>query len=230
MELTGSYRHEWKYAIGEGEYQLLSRRLRPVLRQDSHAGAEGCYLVRSVYFDNYRNKALREKLDGVPQREKFRVRWYNDDLTYIVLEKKSKYNDLCRKTSASLTAEEANRLLTSPGTWMLSHPAELVRELYCKMQTQQLRPRVQVSYRREPYVFPAGNVRVTLDSHIRSSLFRSDLTLRPLPDISAVDTAGTRILEVKYDDFLPELVADLLQTGTLRRQSFSKYGACRRFG
>ena len=98
------------------------------------------------------------------------------------------------------------------------------------MKTQQLRPQVLVSYVREPYVYGAGNVRVTFDSNIRTSLFRRDLADGPIPDISAADSPGAAILEVKFDAFLPEIIRSLLQTGTLRQQAFSKYGACRRFG
>ena len=98
------------------------------------------------------------------------------------------------------------------------------------MKTQQLRPRVLVSYVREPYVYAAGNVRVTFDSNIRTSLFQRDFLDGALPDIIATDAPGDIILEVKYDAFLPEIIRALLQTGALRQQAFSKYGACRRFG
>lgn len=230
MELTGSYRHELKYAITPGGYLALRQRLRAVMKPDPHAGADGTYTIRSVYFDNYDDKALREKADGVPQREKFRIRYYNDDFSFITLEKKIKHNDLCMKLDAPLTQEEYRRLLRAPGPWMLAHPEALVRELYCKMTTQQLRPRVLVSYVREPYIFEAGNVRVTFDSDIRTSLFQRSFAEGTLPDIRAVDTPGEAVLEVKYDAFLPEVIRQLLQSGTLRRQAFSKYGACRRFG
>ena len=113
---------------------------------------------------------------------------------------------------------------------MLEHPEPLVGELYCKMKLQQLRPRVLVSYVREPYIYRAGNVRVTFDSHIRTSLFECDFAVGTLPDISATDAPGDTILEVKFDAFLPEVIRGLLQVGTLRQQAFSKYGACRRFG
>lgn len=230
MELNGAYRHELKYCIGEADYQALRRRLAPVMRPDPHAGADGQYTIRSVYFDNYRDKALREKLCGVPRREKFRIRYYNNDLSFIALEKKIKHNDLCMKIDAPLTEKEFRQLLSAPGPWMLSHPSELVRELYCKMKIQQLKPRVLVSYVREPYVYHAGNVRVTFDSQIRTSLFHCGFTTAEVPDISADDAPGARILEVKFDAFLPEVISGLLQSSGLRQQSFSKYGACRRFG
>ena len=230
MELHGHWRHELKYQIGPAAHLALRQRLQTVMEPDPHAGADGLYTIRSIYFDNYRDKALREKLDGAQTREKFRIRYYNDDLSFITLEKKIKHNDLCKKLDAPLTAEEYQRLLQAPGPWMLEHPEPLVGELYCKMKLQQLRPRVLVSYVREPYIYQAGNVRVTFDSHIRTSLFERDFAVGTLPDISATDAPGDTILEVKFDAFLPGVIRGLLQVGTLRQQAFSKYGACRRFG
>ena len=230
MELTGSYRHELKYQINPADHHALRQRLRTVMKCDPHTGADGLYTIRSVYFDNYKDKALREKVYGVQKREKFRIRYYNDDFSYITLEKKIKHNDLCMKIDAHLTVEEYRRILQEPGAWMLKHPQPLVRELYCKMKTQQLRPRGLVSYVREPYIYDAGNVRVTFDSHIRTSLFQRDFSNGAVSDICATDTPGDIILEVKFDAFLPEIIRCLLQSEELRQQAFSKYGSCRRFG
>lgn len=230
MELTGSYRHELKYQINPADHHALRQRLRTVMKCDPHTGADGLYTIRSVYFDNYKDKALREKVYGVQKREKFRIRYYNDDFSFITLEKKIKHNDLCMKIDAQLTVEEYRRILREPGAWMLKNPQPLVRELYCKMKTQQLRPRVLVSYVREPYIYDAGNVRVTFDSHIRTSLFQRGFSDVALSDICATDTPGDIILEVKFDAFLPEIIRCLLQSEELRQQAFSKYGSCRRFG
>ena len=147
MELTGKYRHELKYSISLADRLALAQRLRPLMQRDPHTDETGRYTIRSVYFDNYKDKALREKLNGVQTREKFRIRYYNDDLSFITLEKKIKHNDLCKKLDAPLTAEEYQRILQAPGPWMLEHPEPLVGELYCKMKLQQLRPRVLSSPR-----------------------------------------------------------------------------------
>ena len=171
MEEKPTYRHELKYAVSTGEYLALRQRLRAVMLPDAHAGPDGKYRIRSVYFDNADDKALREKNDGAPQREKFRIRYYNDNFSYITLEKKIKHNQLCMKVDTPVTLEECRALLSGDRAWMLTHPSSLVRELYCKMKTQQLRPRVLVSYVREPYIYRPGNVRVTFDSQIRTSLF-----------------------------------------------------------
>ena len=113
---------------------------------------------------------------------------------------------------------------------MKEHPQELVKELYAKMHYQRLKPRVLVSYVREPYIYPAGNVRVTFDSQIRTSLFHREFLTERVVDISATDTPQDMLLEVKYDAFLPEIIQDMIQVPSIRQQAFSKYGACRRFG
>ena len=230
MKLPGTYRHELKYPINTADCYALRQRISSFMKRDLHTGEDGLYTVRSIYFDNADDKALREKIYGVQKREKFRIRYYNDDLSFIALEKKIKYNDLCMKLDAQLNRDEYLALLSGETEWMRSHPLELVRELYCKLKYQQLRPRVMVSYLREPYVYPPGNVRVTFDSQIRTSLFSRSFTLGNECDISATDSPGDVVLEIKYDAFLPEIISCLLQTEGLRRQAFSKYGICRRFG
>lgn len=223
------YRHELKYRISYADYLALRQRLRPVMRPDIHSDENGSYTIRSVYFDNYRDKALLEKLNGVQKREKWRLRYYNDDLSYMVLEKKCKHNDLCLKLDAPLTEQESRALMAGDRQWMKNHPSALVRELYCKLTTQQLQPRVLVSYEREAYTYPPGNVRVTFDSNIRTSLFHRGFLEEEFSDISAEQDPGM-VLEVKYDDFLPEIIENLIQTENTRQQAFSKYGLCRRFG
>ena len=224
------YRHELKYQISFADYLAIRQRLRPVMKPDEHVRPDGRYVIRSIYFDNADDKALREKINGVQRREKFRIRYYNDDLSFLVLEKKLKYNSLCLKLDARLSEAECRALLAGDTGWMMGHPSGLVRELYCKMNTQQLRPRVLVSYVREPYVYAAGNVRVTFDSHIRSTLFHREFLEDTVADIGVADTPGSMVLEVKFDAFLPEVIQSLLQTEEIRQQAYSKYGACRRFG
>lgn len=230
MEQRECFRHELKYSIGYPQYLELKSRLGAVAQPDPYGGAEGSYLIRSIYFDNFTDKALREKADGAPVREKFRIRYYNDDLSYILLEKKEKDRYLCRKYDAEITESECRQLLEGRVGWMRGHPAALVQELYAKMRFQALRPKVAVSYVREPYLYGPGNVRITFDTRIRSSLFCRAFLERREADVSAMDRPGDIILEVKYDAFLPGVIRSLLQTGAARQQAFSKYAACRRFG
>ena len=114
--------------------------------------------------------------------------------------------------------------------FLRDHKEPLVREFYAKLRYQRLEPRVLVSYVREPYVYKAGNVRVTFDSKIRTSLYHRDFLSEKISDISATDNPQDMLLEIKYDEFLPEIIKSLLQVPNLRQQAFSKYGASRRYG
>lgn len=225
-----NYRHELKYRITTGDYLIIRNRLDKVMTHDPHVGDDGCYRIQSIYFDNFDDKALREKENGNPQREKFRIRFYNGDLDNISLEKKIKHNSLCMKADAPITENECRKILSGDTSWMMDNKAPLIEEFYCKMQYQQLRPKVLVSYTREPFVYAAGNVRVTSDFDIRTSLLSKDFLCDDIVNISAEGDPGTMILEIKYDAFLPDVIRDVLQTGWLRQDSFSKYGACRCFG
>ena len=230
MEQKKPYRHELKFMLSYADYLALRDRARLVMKPDKHVMEDGRYQIRSIYFDNSDDKALKEKISGVAKREKFRIRYYNDDFSFIALEKKMKNGSLSVKYETQITKEECQKILDGDLEWMKTHPQNLVKELYAKMQYQQLRPRVLVSYIREPYIYQAGNVRVTFDSNIRTSLFSKDLLTENVSDISATDTPQEMILEVKYDAFLPEIIQDLVQVPGIRQQAFSKYGACRRFG
>ncbi len=230
MELQNKYRHELKYSVSRADYLAIRSRVRTVMKSDPHTDQNGLYKIRSIYFDNFDDKALKEKLNGIRMREKFRIRYYNDDFSFITLEKKIKHNNLCMKLDAHITEDECRNILSGRTEWMQGHPNMLVRELAGKMKTQQLRPRVLVSYVREPYIYAAGNVRVTFDSEIRTSLFHREFLEQDIQDISATDSAHDMIMEVKYDEYLPDIISCLIQTEGIRQQAFSKYGTCRRFG
>lgn len=222
--ITVDYRHEWKHVINAADLVTLRHRLRAVARPDPHA-LGGSYLIRSLYFDTPADTALREKLDGVNRREKFRIRCYNMDLSLIRLEKKSKLNGLGSKESAPLTAGETRRILEGDPEWMLHSGRPLLRELYVKMRSEGLRPKTIVDYTREPFVYSPGNVRVTLDHSIRTGLTRTDFLDPDCPTVPAGDSPI--ILEVKWDEFLPDIIRDAVQLGSRRTSAFSKYALCR---
>ena len=222
------FRHELKHQISYADMLIIRQRLRAVMNIDEHA-VDGRYRIRSLYFDNINDKALREKVDGISRREKFRIRYYNDDLSVINLEKKCKAGGLGNKQTAPLTAEEAGRIVAGDLEWMLTSKWPVVKELYVKMTTEGLRPKTIVDYVREPFVFTAGNVRVTLDYDIRTGL--SDIDFLN-PDCVMIPAGDAQIiLEVKWDEFLPDIIRDILQLPDGRREgAFSKYAACRMYG
>lgn len=205
----------------------IRQRLRAVAEPDPHA-ENGKYLIRSLYFDNSRDKALREKIDGVNLREKFRIRYYNGDPSVIHLEKKSKRSGLGTKYSAGLTPEEAQAIVNGDLDWMLRSERPLVQELYCKMRYQGLRPKTIVDYTREPFVYRPGNVRVTFDYDIRTGLSCTDFLNPDCVTVPAGDAAI--ILEVKWDEFLPNIIRDAVWVPGRRETAFSKYAQCRIYG
>lgn len=221
------FRHEWKHEITYGDMLALQARLRAVIPWDSH-GADGTYQVRSLYFDNLWDKALQEKLSGISRREKFRIRCYNQDRSLILLEKKSKVNQLCSKEKTVLSQKEAEEILQGGGEALAESEKPLVQELYRKMKTEGLRPKTIVDYTREAFVYGPGNVRVTLDRDIRTGMQRTDFLNPGCVTVPAGDAPV--ILEVKWDAYLPSLITDLVQLPGRHRAAFSKYAACRLYG
>lgn len=222
-----TYRHEWKHEINLSDMITLRQRLRAVAKNDVHV-INGAYEIRSLYFDNLSDKALREKLDGVNKREKFRIRYYNKDTSFIHLEKKSKNGGLGTKESAVLTKEQAQAIVDGDYTWMAHIRDPLIEELHYKMTTQQLRPKTIVDYTREPYIFSADNVRITMDYDIRTGLLCTDFLNPECVTIPAGD--APIILEVKWDAYLPDIIRDAVQLDSQQSCAFSKYAACRIYG
>ncbi len=222
-----NYRHEWKHEISWSDLLSLRQRLQAVTAPDPYA-VDGKYKIRSLYFDTATDQALREKLDGVSRREKFRIRCYNDDFRTIRLEKKSRLGSLGNKQSAPLTAPMVQALVDGRLDWMSSHPQQLLRELYVRMQVQGLRPKTIVEYVREPFVYTPGNVRVTLDYDLRTGNRCLDFLNPACVTVPAGD--APIILEVKWDNFLPDIIRDAVQLPGRHVTAFSKYAQCRVYG
>ena len=228
MQKAQGFRHELKYGIDPFSYLVLRQRLSTVMRRDSHAGTDGRYQIVSLYFDNCCDKALREKQDGINRREKFRLRRYNDDCSALFLEKKQKVNGLCLKTGCRIPQDVCIRLLLGEPDWLPPDGHPLLQELDFQMKSQLLRPKTLVRYLREPYVYEAGNVRITFDMALQSGLADIGFLDPKAVFVPAIEP-GRMVLEVKYDAFLPSFIADALQIGHIRTGAFSKYAVCRKF-
>ena len=217
-------RHELKYYINAADYAQLRARLRTVAKPDENSRENSGYKVHSLYFDNYNDKAVVEKLLGLNRREKFRLRYYNDDVSFIRLEKKSKANSLCYKESTMVTAEQCRALLERKYDCLKMPDKPLLMELYTKINYQNLRPRNIVIYHREVYAYMAGNVRITFDSNIKTS---NSVVGFLNPNLVTIPAAGMMIMEIKYDGFLPDIIRDMLQLGWHNQTAFSKYVVAR---
>ena len=221
------FRHELKQMINRGDDHILASRLRHIFRRDGNSGADGTYKVTSLYFDTPEDLALRQKTDGTDRREKFRLRYYGNDMSFIRLEKKIKINGLCAKYAARLTCGQAAMILEGDHGFLLRSGDPLMMEFYSKIRGQRLRPAAMVVYDREAFVFGPANVRVTLDRNIRAG-YSPEAFLNEGPSLPADDT-GLTVLEIKYDEFLPDIVRMAVQVPGRKTQSYSKYAACRKY-
>lgn len=222
------YRHEYKYQIDAMQKVILKLRAQGVLERDVHAGENGEYLIRSLYFDSPEDACFYENEDGADPREKYRIRIYNCDSARISLECKSKMRGMTKKTACLITREQCERFMegTIPeADESLSRGQSL---LFYRMREKNLRPVVIVQYTRAPFVCAAGNVRVTFDDAISSSneidgFLREDIPLR------SVLPAGSSILEVKWDELMPSYIREQLALESLQWTAFSKYYLCRKY-
>lgn len=224
------YRHELKYIINAGEHALLSRRLQMTMAQDAYAAQSGGeYHIRSLYFDDPDDSAIRDKLDGLDTRDKIRIRIYNGSDRTIKLERKRKDGAYVQKSSLRLTRQECDALLKGDCRFLLGRPEPFAGQMFGILKLRQLRPRVLVDYDREPYVFPAEDVRITFDKNLRTALRATALFDPDVPTYPVTELRNCMIMEVKFNRSLPAYVQMLIQTGAAQRTAASKYLFCRQY-
>ena len=222
------YRNELKHIINKYDAAILRGKLKALMKVDSFANENGSYLIRSLYFDTYDDKTLIEKFYGVPYRYKYRIRFYNHDTSAIRLEKKKKLFSGSVKHSALITKDEVEKMLCKDYDFLKNSDDAMKREAYIDFMTERFVPKTVVEYTRYPFVYPHGNVRVTLDMDIRSPIGQVDLFDPNMPTISVFPDEKC-VLEIKYDEYLPEFIHKLVQTPNRTTSSMSKYAACRKF-
>lgn len=225
--MTTKFRTEKKHIIRKDEELALARRLRRLFSLDKNAGPDGTYRVTSLYFDNFYNTAYQEKEAGLSLRHKYRLRYYNDDLSYIRLEKKSKVGARSQKTSTLLSLVEVKKLLKGDFDFLLGKNSP-ARDLYFEMKNKILRPSYLVAYDRMAFVYEPANTRMTIDKNIRTSTAGVRDFLDPRKKLFRIGH-GRSIFEVKYDKFLPDIVRMASQLEDGQTTSFSKYSATRLF-
>ncbi|HWQ57852.1 MAG TPA: polyphosphate polymerase domain-containing protein [Clostridia bacterium] len=223
------YRHELKYYINQGDYTLLRRKLSLTMEQDRFAAKNGGeYFIRSLYFDDADDSAFREKISGVDDRDKFRVRIYNMKDDAIKLECKHKESSYICKQSVSLSRAEYETLRRGNYTFLLGRPEPFARRMFAEFSLRPLRPVVLVDYMREAYVFPVEDVRVTFDKNVRTG-YRSTALFDPNVPTYPVVADYDMVLEIKFNRYLPTYIRALLQTDAHARSAVSKYALCRKF-
>ncbi len=224
------YRHEQKYYITRQEYEVLARRLALTMSRDPFAAQkeDGRYHIRSLYFDDYANGAVTEKLDGSDSRDKYRIRIYDLSDKVIKLERKHKEGPYIQKTAITLTREECDSILAGDISVLYNMHNREAPGFYAAFRTKHMRPKVIVDYYREPYVFAMEDVRVTFDMDIRTGMYRTDIFNPHVPTIPIIDDYGM-VLEVKFNRYLPGYIRTLIQPQVADRSAISKYVFARRY-
>ena len=215
-----NYRKELKYNISNKDFILINHNLKNLLNKDSNCKNE-FYTISSIYFDNYKKTSYNQVKNGLSERWKYRIRFYNYDNSYIKLEKKFKINGLTNKKSVKISFEMLENILCG-NLKISSNNPNLLNEFLIKMQTEFLRPIICIEYDRIPYIYKIGNVRITLDYNIRytnkfDNLFDRNKKVHYLFD---------KILEVKYNELIPDFIRYRLELNHLEQTSFSKFNNC----
>lgn len=222
------YRHEYKYIIDACQEQQLKVTLNGLLEKDAHVGEDGCYSIHSLYFDDLYNTCFYENENGTDPRAKYRIRYYNDDIERLTLEKKIKNHGMTLKHSCRISMDECRMMMRGNIPDVNESMEERKKQLLTEMRMKKMQPKVVVSYERIPYVHPIGNVRVTIDRNISASdevesFMDGNFRQRPIMP------SGRQVLEVKWDELLPSYIKNCLQIETLQWSAFSKYYLSRKY-
>jgi len=224
MQEKTQFRHELKYMINYADREILKAKISNFMSLDENAG-NGSYKIRSVYFDDYWSTAYVDKTMGIQHRKKYRIRFYDDSDKVIKLECKIKNVNYINKKSSSLSREETEMLMDNQNDFLLKRGDDLCNEFYYQCVSRVLRPKCIVDYEREPYVFEPGDVRITFDHDVRSTVLFKDVFNSELPSIYVLEP-GKLILEVKFTSFLPQIIKEMLPIPSGDFQAFSKFTYC----
>ena len=224
MSKAERYRNEWKYLINNAQKELVCKRLSPFVHLDKHA-KDGGYMIRSLYFEDMHKSSYEEKSAGVLKRKKYRIRIYNCSDASIKLERKKKYGAYIYKEGAKLTKDEVYKILDGDYGFLLKSDNSLLREFYYECTSNMMRPRTIVDYEREPWVLDEGTVRITFDKDVRAAVGSYDIFDSTLPTLPVLEP-GKCVMEVKYTEFMPRILNEVLPDRASEFTAVSKYVLC----
>ena len=223
MVLIKKYRNEWKYNLTNQQLSLLKSRISEVLDLDPHTPKCGKYVIHSLYFDDYKDTSIYTTNSGLSKRFKWRIRYYGNDLSYIMLEKKEKIESRCHKKSCRLTVDEYNQIVSGDLTDLIFETEKkLIKELAVDMLIHNYMPKIIIDYERIAYVEEITNVRITFDMKISAS-YELENFLDGDYQSFYVLPSWMNVLEVKFDDILPSHIRNIVESYSFNQESFSKY-------
>jgi SPX domain protein involved in polyphosphate accumulation len=221
------YRNEIKFIISKTMAEVLKQRLSLIMSVDNNSyNSDNSYLIRSLYFDNENSDAYYEKMDGVEYRKKYRIRIYNFDDKFIRLECKYKHNNMTSKDQILIDKELCIKIIDGKIDEIDLTKDNLLRQFALDYRLNRLEPSIIVDYNRVAFTYHVSDVRITFDSQIKSGIYNYNLFDKNATTYRVIDD-NQMVLEVKFNEILPESIALILQTVPTFRQAFSKFAACR---
>lgn len=221
VNILKTYRHELKFLLSRVEYEHLRRLLGALLIRDENMKEGKDYYIRSLYFDTPENKDYHDKLMGLAQRRKIRLRIYDTATDKVKLEIKNKENDYSVKETISISRDTAIQLLKGDYHVLAEYDNEVSQKAYFHLSAYGYTPKVIVDYEREAYLLPVENIRITFDKRVRA--FKGNGLFEEQNALVGVLAPEYMILEVKYDKYLPAYVENILSSIRMQRMSISKY-------
>lgn len=215
------YRVENKYLVSDADLKILEARIKAVMQPDVHQIGE-CYEIRSMYFDDIVDSCMNENESGIDLRKKYRVRYYGVTPDVLHLEIKEKTNGYTQKKSCDISEEECKQIISGNTVFHIDDRKPW-NQLQLQMRGAGMKPKVIIDYERTAYVHPTGNVRITFDRNISASRYCDAFLEECIPGKVPVLPKGRHVLEVKYDELLPDFIAKQLEIGSLQKTAFSKY-------
>lgn len=221
------YRNEIKFIISKTMAEVLKQRLSLIMSVDNNSyNSDNSYLIRSLYFDNENSDAYYEKMDGVEYRKKYRIRIYNFDDKFIRLECKYKHNNMTSKDQILIDKELCIKIIDGKIDEIDLTKDNLLRQFALDYRLNRLEPSIIVDYNRVAFTYHVSDVRITFDSQIKSGMYNYNLFDKNATTYRVIDD-NQMVLEVKFNEILPESIALILQTVPTFRQAFSKFATCR---
>lgn len=222
-------RVEKKYILSLMEAGKLWKNLKQILPGDEINGYEP-YRVRSLYFDSYYNDDYLEKLEGIRDRKKIRLRIYDTKTKSVKLELKQKNGENQKKHSLIISKEEACELQNGRADFLWEKEEPVAKQIYGILKKEVYRPKCIVEYQRRALAVPSNNIRITFDSEIVTSEGNLDLFQASKKSFQPAESVNQVIMEVKYNHFLLSYVKDSIGFLDVTEGSYSKYIAARKFG
>ena len=223
---TARYRHEYKYILSQAQILMEDAKINTIAELDSYVGEQGYYNIRSLYFDDYENSCFMANENGIDNREKYRIRIYNGAKERL----KQKCHGMTLKRNCGISLQQCEMLMAGRVPSDIKEDQQVLWKLAYLMETRLMMPKIIVDYDRIPYVYRPGdaNVRITFDKNIKSiNDTNSFLDLKV--GGRGILPVGSALMEVKFDDFIPDEIYSLLQLNGLQVSTFSKYYLCRKF-